>query len=52
MVVGILLGLPACGDDLTGLNTPLGFAMVVFSYLAPTATDPAVAAMFPSVCRA
>ena len=47
MVVEILLGLPACGDDLTGLNAPLGFATVVFSYMAPTVTDPAVAAMFP-----
>ena len=44
VVVGILLGLPACGDDSTG---SLGSATVVFSYMAPTATDPAVAAMFP-----
>ena len=47
VVVGILLGLPACGDDSTGLNAPQGSATVVFSYMAPTATDPAVAAMFP-----
>ncbi len=44
VVVGILLGLPACGDDSTG---PPEFATVVFSYLAPTATDPAVVATFP-----
>ena len=44
VVVGILLGLPACGDDSTG---PPRFATVVFSYMAPTATDPAVVAMFP-----
>ncbi len=44
VVVGVLLGLPACGDDSTG---PPAFATVVFSYMAPTATDPAVAAMFP-----
>ena len=44
VVVVILLGLPACGDDATGLD---GSATVVFSYMAPTATDPAVAAMFP-----
>ena len=43
VVVAILLGLPACGDDSTGLNS----ATVVFSYMAPTTTDPAVAAMFP-----
>ena len=44
VVVGVLLGLPACGDDSTG---PPAFATVVFSYMAPTATDPAVVAMFP-----
>ena len=44
VVLGILLGLPACGNDSTG---PPAFATVVFSYIAPTATDPAVAAMFP-----
>ena len=47
VVVGVLLGLPACGDGSTGLNPPLNFATVVFSYMAPTATDPAVAEMFP-----
>ena len=47
VVVAILLGLPACGGDSTGLNGPQGSATVVFSYMAPTATDPAVAAMFP-----
>ncbi len=44
VVAGILLGLPACGDDSTG---PPEFATVVFSYVAPTVTDPAVVAMFP-----
>ncbi len=44
VVLGILLGLPACGDDSTA---PPGSATVVFSYMAPTVTDPAVAAMFP-----
>ena len=43
VVVAILLGLPACGDDSTGLDA----ATVVFSYAASAATDPAVAAMFP-----
>ena len=48
VVLGILVGLPACGDDSTG---PPEFATVVFSYMAPTATDPAVAAMFPQCVR-
>ena len=47
VVVGILLALPACGDDSTGLGATPGFATVVFSYAAPTATDPAVTAAFP-----
>ncbi len=40
----LVIGLPACGDDSMG---SLGSATVVFSYMAPTTTDPAVAAMFP-----
>ncbi len=40
----LVIGLPACGDDSTG---SLGSALVVFGYTAPTATDPAVATMFP-----
>ena len=40
----LVIGLPACGDDSVG---SLGSATVVFSYMAPTTTDPAVAAMFP-----
>ena len=47
IVLGILLALPACGDDSTGLDARRNFATVVFSYVAPTATDPDVAAMFP-----
>ena len=48
VVVGILLGSAACFVDSTGLNAPPpNVVTVVFSYVAPTATDPAVAAMFP-----
>ena len=45
MVVGILLGFPACGDDSAGLNSSSESATVVFSYMAPTAADPAIVTM-------
>ena len=52
VVVGILLGLPACAYyDTTGLDNPPWFATVVFSYSGQTATDPAVAATFPQCVR-
>ena len=47
VVFGILLLIPACGPDPTGLDAPSQFATVVFSYAAPTISDPAVEAMFP-----
>jgi len=45
IVLGMLLGLPACGDGPTRLETSARLATVVFSYSASTSTDPAVAAM-------
>ena len=54
VVFGVLLGIPACGDDSTGLSPPPNVATVatvVFRYMAPTATDPAVAARFPQCAR-
>ena len=47
VVLGMLLAIPACGTDPTAFDPPPQFATVVFSYAAPTTTDPAVAAMFP-----
>ena len=47
VIVGVLLGIPACGDESTGLSPPPDVATVVFRYMAPTATDPAVVVMFP-----
>ena len=46
VLFAIPLVIPACTPDPTGLEAPR-FATVVFSYAAPTTTDPAVAAMFP-----
>ena len=44
----MLLASAACFVDSTGPETtPPSVATVVFEYLAPTATDPTVAAMFP-----
>ena len=47
VAVGALVGIGACSGDSTGLDVPTRFATVVFSYAAPTATDPDIAAMFP-----